>query len=142
MSEYKLLRFERNLSERFTVYEDITGKKYKLDHLPAKVFYTEEEMLIFVNNKLEERKRYMKLKNSLTNKELSVLFPDNKYLSLTPQKMKSYKVEDVVTLTLVDDWGDCEDKFNSWGDLEFHVRDLYDLVYTPNIDFIKEKIDE
>lgn len=140
MSEYKLLKFERNFEDRFTVYEEVTGKTYKLNHLPNNTFSSEEEMVIFLNNKLEERKRYMKLKDSLTQKELLVLFPDKDYLNLSPTKMKSHTVEDVITLTLVDEWKDKITEFSSWVDLEFHVRDLYDLVYLSNFDLIKEKV--
>ena len=89
--EIVLDRFEYKLPENmYVVHKVSTGFKYKLKH-SKKEFDSEEQCLAYIDKILNERKRYLKLVNTLTKAELSKLFSDEVLLGLTPSQIKEYE---------------------------------------------------
>ena len=92
MSEPIILdRFEYKLpKDMFTVTKKSTGFKYKLKHSNVE-FDSEDKILKFIEDTLEERKRYLQLLKTLSVKELSKLFSDIVLLGLSPKQIKEYE---------------------------------------------------
>lgn len=92
MSEAIILdRFEYKLpKEMFSVSKKSTGFKYKLKHSNVE-FDSEDKILKFIDDTLEERKRYLQLLKTLSVKELSKLFSDIVLLGLSPKQIKEYE---------------------------------------------------
>lgn len=89
--EITLDRFEYKLPENmYVVHKVSTGFKYKLKH-SKKEFDSEEQCLAYIDKILNERKRYLKLLDTLTKAEMSKLFSDEVLLGLTPSQIKEYE---------------------------------------------------
>lgn len=124
MSEAIILdRFEYKLpKDMFSVSKKSTGFKYKLKHSNVE-FASEDKILKFIDDTLEERKRYLQLLKTLSVKELSKLFSDIVLLGLSPKQIKEYEVvEQFVYEVIIDDDYDeevvtCE-----------HLSDVKDIV--------------
>ena len=105
MSETIILdRFEYKLpKDMFSVIKKSTGFKYKLKHSNVE-FDSEDKILKFIEDTLEERKRYLQLLKTLSVKELSKLFSDIVLLGLSPKQIKEYEaVEQFVYEVVIDD---------------------------------------
>ena len=105
MSEPIILdRFEYKLpKDMFTVTKKSTGFKYKLKHSNVE-FDSEDKILKFIDDTLEERKRYLQLLKTLSVKELSKLFSDIILLGLSPKQIKEYEaVEQFEYEVVIDD---------------------------------------
>ena len=124
MSEPIVLdRFEYKLpKDMFTVTKKSIGFKYKLKHSNVE-FGSEDKILKFIDDTLEERKRYLQLLKTLSVKELSKLFSDIVLLGLSPKQIKEYEaVEQFAYEVIIDN--DYDDEVVTCK----HLSDVKDIV--------------
>lgn len=104
--EIVLDRFEYKIPEgMYVVYKESIGFKYKLKHQNVE-FDSEDEILKYIDNVLEDRKRFIQLKDTLNSKELGKIFDNVELLKLQPKLIKDYEsVEQFEYVLVVDeDW--------------------------------------
>ena len=139
MSEPIILdRFEYKLpKDMFTVTKKSTGFKYKLKHSNVE-FDSEDKILQFINDQLEERKRYLQLLKTLSVKELSKLFSDIVLLGLSPKQIKEYEaVEQFVYEVIIDnDYDDEVVTCKCLSDVKDIVADKIGLQFTGYLDLV------
>ena len=139
MSEPIILdRFEYKLpKDMFTVTKKSTGFKYKLKHSNVE-FDSEDKVLKFIDDTLEERKRYLQLLKTLSVKELSKLFSDIVLLGLSPKQIKEYEaVEQFVYEVIIDnDYVDEVITCEYLSDVKDIVADKIGLQFTGYLDLI------
>ena len=139
MSEPIILdRFEYKLpKDMFSVYKKSTGFKYKLKYSNVE-FDSEDKILKFIEDTLEERKRYLQLLKTLSVKELSKLFSDIVLLGLSPKQIKEYEaVEQFVYEVIIDnDYSDEVITCEYLSDLKDIVADKIGLQFTGYLDLI------
>lgn len=134
--EITLDRFEYKLPENmYVVHKVSTGFKYKLRH-SKKEFDSEEKCLNYIDKILSERKRYLKLVNTLTLTELSKLFLDEVLLGLSPTQIKEYETIEQFKYKLVvdDEWNIPE--FNSLREVKYYIADRLDLAFHSDYDLV------
>ena len=131
MSEEIILdRFEYKLpKDMYVVYKNSVGFKYKLKY-SKKEFDSEENCLNYIDKILSERKRYLKLRGTLTTTELSKLFSDEVLLGLSPSQIKEYEAIEQFEYTLVidEEWGYAE-KFKSLNEVKEYVAEKVNLNF-------------
>lgn len=134
--EITLDRFEYKLPENmYVVHKVSTGFKYKLKH-SKKEFDSEEKCLNYIDKILSERKRYLKLVNTLTLTELSKLFLEEVLLGLSPAQIKEYEtIEQFKYKLVVDDEWNIPD-FNSLEEVKNYVADRLDLMFLSDYDLV------
>ena len=142
MSEPIILdRFEYKLpKDMFTVTKKSTGFKYKLKHSNVE-FDSEDKVLKFIDDTLEERKRYLQLLKTLSVKELSKLFSDIVLLGLSPKQIKEYEaVEQFVYEVIIDnDYVDEVITCEYLSDVKDIVADKIGLQFTGYLDLVSTK---
>ena len=127
--EIVLDRFEYKLPENmYVVHKVSTGFKYKLKH-SKKEFDSEEKCLAYVDKILNERKRYLKLIDTLTKAEMSKLFSDEVLLGLTPAQIKEYKSIEQFVYKLSIDGDYCDSDFSELWQVKDYVADTLSLVF-------------
>ena len=134
--EITLDRFEYKLPENmYVVHKISTGFKYKFKH-SKKEFDSEEKCLNYIDKILSERKRYLKLTNTLTLTELSKLFSEEVLLGLTPAQIKEYEpIEQFIYKLEIDgDWDDSD--FNELWQVKDYVADLINLTFHRDYDLV------
>lgn len=134
--EITLDRFEYKLPENmYVVHKVSTGFKYKLKY-SKKEFDSEEECLNYIDKILSERKRYLKLVNTLTLAELSKLFLEEVLLGLSPTQIKEYEtiIQFKYKLVVDDEWHIPE--FNSLEEVKNYVADRLDLMFLSDYDLV------
>lgn len=142
MSELIILdRFEYKLpKDMFSVSKTSIGFKYKLKHSNVE-FDSEDKILKFIDDTLEERKRYLQLLKTLSVKELSKLFSDVILLGLPPKQIKEYEaVEMFVYEVIIDNDYDeevltCEHLY----EVKDIVADKIGLDFTGYLDLMSTK---
>ena len=134
--EITLDRFEYKLPENmYVVHKVSTGFKYKLKH-SKKEFDSEEKCLNYIDKILSERKRYLKLVNTLTLTELSKLFLEEVLLGLSPAQIKEYEtIEQFKYKLVVDDEWNIPD-FNSLREVKYYIADRLDLMFLSDYDLV------
>ena len=134
--EITLDRFEYKLPENmYVVHRISTGFKYKLKH-SKKEFDSEEKCLNYIDKILSERKRYLKLVNTLTLTELSKLFSEEVLLGLSPAQIKGYETIEQFEYKLVvdDEWHIPE--FNSLEEVKNYVAAMLGLTFYQYYDLV------
>lgn len=134
--EITLDRFEYKLPENmYVVHKVSTGFKYKLKH-SKKEFDSEEKCLNYIDKILSERKRYLKLVNTLTLTELSKLFSEEVLLGLSPTQIKEYETIEQFEYKLVvdDEWNIPE--FNSLEEVKNYIADMLGLTFHWDYDLV------
>ena len=134
--EITLDRFEYKLPENmYVVHKVSTGFKYKLKH-SKKEFDSEEKCLNYIDKILSERKRYLKLVDTLTLAELSKLFSEEVLLGLSPAQIKEYETIEQFQYKLVvdDEWNIPE--FNSMEEVKNYVADMLGLTFHWDYDLV------
>ena len=157
MSEAIILdRFEYKLpKDMFSVSKKSTGFKYKLKHSNVE-FDSEDKILKFIDDTLEERKRYLqllktlsvkerkrylKLLKTLSVKELSKLFSDIVLLGLSPKQIKEYEAVEQFVYEIViadhccDETVTCEYLY----EVKDIVADKIGLQFTGYLDLVSTK---
>ena len=142
MSEPIILdRFEYKLpKDMFTVTKKSTGFKYKLKHSNVE-FDSEDKILKFIDDTLEERKRYLQLLKTLSVKELSKLFSDIVLLGLSPKQIKEYEAVEQFVYEIViadhccDETVTCEYLY----EVKDIVADKIGLQFTGYLDLVSTK---
>ena len=142
MSEAIILdRFEYKLPKNmFTVTKKSTGFKYKLKHSNVE-FDSEDKILKFIEDTLEERKRYLQLLKTLSVKELSKLFSDIVLLGLSPKQIKEYEAVEQFVYEIViadhccDETVTCEYLY----EVKDIVADKIGLQFTGYLDLVSTK---
>lgn len=144
-------RFEYKLpKDMYVVYKESIGFKYRMKNSNHE-FDTEEDIQNFIEDVLVERKRYMQLVKTLSEKELKKLFSNLGLIKLTPKQINEYTSIELFEYTLVigEDWGNCH-IFRSLDELKDYVADNVGLnfnncltLYSDNSDgeplFIEDK---
>ena len=142
MSEPIILdRFEYKLpKDMFSVSKKSTGFKYKLKHSNVE-FDSEDKILKFIDDTLEERKRYLQLLKTLSFKELSKLFSDIVLLGLSPKQIKEYEaVEQFVYEVIIDnDYNEEVVTCEHLSDVKDIVADKIGLQFTGYLDLMSTK---
>ena len=134
--EIVLDRFEYKLPENmYVIHKVSTGFKYKLKH-SKKEFDSEEKCLNYIDKILNERKRYLKLVNTLTSAELSKLFSDEVLLGLTPAQIKEYEVIEQFVYKLVVDGEQCVGDFGELWEVKNYVADSINLTFHGDYDLV------
>lgn len=134
--EITLDRFEYKLPENmYVVHKVSTGFKYKLKH-SKKEFDSEEKCLNYIDKILSERKRYLKLVDTLTLAELSKLFSEEVLLGLSPAQIKEYETIEQFQYKLVVDDGWNIVKFNSLEEVKNYVADMLGLTFHWDYDLV------
>lgn len=134
--EITLDRFEYKLPENmYVIHKVSTGFKYKLKH-SKKEFDSEEKCLSYIDKILSERKRYLKLIDTLTLTELSKLFSEEVLLGLSPTQIKEYETIEQFQYKLVidDEWNIPE--FNSLEEVKNYVADTLGLTFHWDYDLV------
>ena len=134
--EITLDRFEYKLPENmYVVHKVSTGFKYKLKH-SKKEFDSEEKCLNYIDKILSERKRYLKLVDTLTLAELSKLFSEEVLLGLSPAQIKEYETIEQFQYKLVvdDEWNIPE--FSSLEEVKNYVADVLGLTFHWDYDLV------
>ena len=134
--EITLDRFEYKLPENmYVIHKVSTGFKYKLKH-SKKEFDSEEKCLNYIDKILSERKRYLKLIDTLTLTELSKLFSEEVLLGLSPAQIKEYETIEQFEYKLVvdDEWNIPE--FNSLEEVKNYVADMLGLTFHWDYDLV------
>ena len=142
MSEPIILdRFEYKLpKDMFTVTKKSIGFKYKLKHSNVE-FDSEDKILKFIDDTLEERKRYLQLLKTLSVKELSKLFSDIVLLGLSPKQIKEYEAVEQFVYEIViadhccDETVTCEYLY----EVKDIVADKIGLQFTGYLDLVSTK---
>lgn len=142
MSETIILdRFEYKLpKDMFSVSKKSTGFKYKLKHSNVE-FDSEDKILKFIDDTLEERKRYLQLLKTLSVKELSKLFSDIVLLGLSPKQIKEYEAVEQFVYEIViadhccDETVTCEYLY----EVKDIVADKIGLQFTGYLDLVSTK---
>lgn len=142
MSEPIILdRFEYKLpKDMFTVTKKSTGFKYKLKHSNVD-FDSEDKILKFIDDTLEERKRYLQLLKTLSVKELSKLFSDIVLLGLSPKQIREYEAveqfeyEVVIADTYYDETIMCKHMY----EVKDIVADKIGLHFTGYLDLMSNR---
>ena len=142
MSEAIILdRFEYKLpKDMFSVSKKSTGFKYKLKHSNVE-FDSEDKILKFIDDTLEERKRYSQLLKTLSVKELSKLFSDIVLLGLSPKQIKEYEAVEQFVYEIViadhccDETVTCEYLY----EVKDIVADKIGLQFTGYLDLVSTK---
>ena len=142
MSEPIILdRFEYKLpKDMFSVIKKSTGFKYKLKHSNVE-FDSEDKILKFIEDTLEERKRYLQLLKTLSVKELSKLFSDIVLLGLSPKQIKEYEAVEQFVYEIViadhccDETVTCEYLY----EVKDIVADKIGLQFTGYLDLVSTK---
>lgn len=142
MSEAIILdRFEYKLpKDMFSVSKKSTGFKYKLKHSNVE-FDSEDKILKFIDDTLEERKRYLQLLKTLSVKELSKLFSDIVLLGLSPKQIKEYEAVEQFVYEIViadhccDETVTCEYLY----EVKDIVADKIGLQFTGYLDLVSTK---
>lgn len=107
--EIILDRFEYKIPEgMYVVHKKSIGFKYKLKNFNVE-FYSEDEILKYIDKALEDRKRFIQLQDTLNSKELSKIFDNIELLKLQPKLIKDYESVEQFEYVLVID----EDWYNS-----------------------------
>lgn len=107
--EIILDRFEYKIPEgMFVIHKNSIGFKYKLKNFNVK-FDSEDEILKYIDKALEDRKRFIQLKDALNSKELGKIFDNIELLKLQPKLIKDYESVEQFEYVLVID----EDWYNS-----------------------------
>lgn len=134
--EVTLDRFEYKLPENmYVVHKVSTGFKYRLKH-SKKEFDSEEKCLNYIDKILSERKRYLKLVNTLTLTELSKLFLDEVLLGLSPTQIKEYEtVEQFIYKLEIDGEWNLTD-FNSLEEVKYYIADRLGLSFHSDYDLV------
>lgn len=128
-TEIILDRFEYKLPENmYVVHKISTGFKYKLKH-SRKEFDSEEQCLAYIDKILNERKRYLKLINTLTKSEMSKLFSDEVLLGLTPAQIKEYEPIEQFVYNLVIDDIVVDTDFSALWQVKDYVADTLNLTF-------------
>ena len=139
MSEAIILdRFEYKLpKDMFSVSKKSTGFKYKLKHSNVE-FDSEDKILKFIDDTLEERKRYLQLIKTLSVKELSKLFSDIVLLGLSPKQIKEYEAVEQFVYEVIIDNGYEEEILTckSLLDVKDLVADKIGLNFTGQLDLM------
>lgn len=142
MSEAIILdRFEYKLpKDMFSVSKKSTGFKYKLKHSNVE-FDSEDKILKFIDDTLEERKRYLQLLKTLSVKELSKLFSDIILLGLSPKQIKEYEaVEQFVYEVIIDnDYDEDVVTCEHLSDVKSVVADKIGLNFTGYLDLMSNR---
>ncbi len=142
MSEPIILdRFEYKLpKDMFSVTKKSTGFKYKLKH-PNVEFDSEDKALKFIEDTLEERKRYLQLLKTLSVKELTKLFSDIVLLGLSPKQIKEYEAVEqfVYEVTIDNDYDDEVMTCKCLSDVKDIVADKIGLNFTGYFDLMSTK---
>lgn len=128
--QFSLDRFEYKLpKDMYVVYKESIGFKYKMKNINHE-FDTEEDIQKFIEDVLVERKRYMQLVQTLSEKELKKLFSNLELLKLTPKQINEYTSIELFEYALVidDDWSNCH-IFRSLDELKDYVADSVGLVF-------------
>lgn len=134
--EITLDRFEYKLPENmYVIHKVSTGFKYKLKH-SKKEFDSEEKCLNYIDKILSERKRYLKLVDTLTLTELSKLFSEEVLLGLSPAQIKEYETIEQFNYKLVvdDEWNIPE--FSSLWEVKNYVADMLGLTFHWDYDLV------
>lgn len=134
--EITLDRFEYKLPENmYVVHKVSTGFKYKLKH-SKKEFDSEEKCLSYIDKILSERKRYLKLIDTLTLTELNKLFSEEVLLGLSPPQIKEYETIEQFEYKLVvdDEWNIPE--FSSLEEVKNYVADTLGLTFHWDYDLV------
>ena len=142
MSEAIILdRFEYKLpKDMFSVSKKSDGFKYKLKHSNVE-FDSEDKILKFIDDTLEERKRYLQLLKTLSVKELSKLFSDIVLLGLSPKQIKEYEAVEQFVYEIViadhccDETVTCEYLY----EVKDIVADKIGLQFTGYLDLVSTK---
>jgi len=134
--EIVLDRFEYKLPENmYVVHKVSTGFKYKLKH-SKKEFDSKEKCLNYIDKILSERKRYLKLVDTLTLTELNKLFSEEVLLGLTPAQIKEYEtIEQFVYNLFVDDEQHGANFSELW-EVKNYVADLINLTFHGDYDLV------
>lgn len=142
MSEPIVLdRFEYKLpKDMFTVSKKSIGFKYKLKHSNVE-FDSEDKILKFIDDTLEERKRYQQLLKTLSVKELSKLFSDIILLGLSPKQIKEYEAVEQFAYEVVkdDDYYDIIETFNELSEVKDYIADQLGLNFLGVFDLMSTK---
>ena len=142
MSEAIILdRFEYKLpKDMFSVSKKSTGFKYKLKHSNVE-FDSEDKILKFIDDTLEERKRYLQLLKTLSVKELSKLFSDIVLLGLSPKQIKEYEAIEqfVYEVIIVNDYDEEVVTCRCLSDVKDIVADKIGLQFTGYLDLVSTK---
>lgn len=128
--QFTLDRFEYKLpKDMYVVYKESIGFKYKMKN-SNHGFDTEEDIQKFIEDVLVERKRYMQLIKTLSEKELKKLFSNLVLLKLTPKQINEYSSIELFEYTLVvdEDWSNCK-IFRSLDELKDCVADNVGLNF-------------
>lgn len=134
-------RFEYKLpKDMFTVSKKSIGFKYKLKHSNVE-FDSEDKILKFIDDTLEERKRYQQLLKTLSVKELSKLFSDIILLGLSPKQIKEYEaVEQFVYEVVKDnDYYDVRETFNELWEVKDYIADQLGLSFLGDFNLMSTK---
>lgn len=134
--EIILDRFEYKLPENmYVIHKVSTGFKYKLNY-SKKEFDSEEKCLSYIDKILSERKRYLKLIDTLTLTELSKLFSEEVLLGLSPTQIKDYETIEQFEYKLVvdDEWNIPE--FSSLEEVKNYVADTLGLTFHWDYDLV------
>lgn len=134
--EITLDRFEYKLPENmYVVYKVSKGFKYKLKY-SKKEFDSEEKCLNYIDKILSERKRYLKLVDTLTLAELSKLFSEEVLFGLSPVQIKEYETIEQFKYKLVVDDGWNIVEFNSLEEVKNYVADMLGLTFHWDYDLV------
>ena len=123
----------------FSVIKKSTGFKYKLKHSNVE-FDSEDKILKFIEDTLEERKRYLQLLKTLSVKELSKLFSDIVLLGLSPKQIKEYEAVEqfVYEVTIDNDYNDEVVTCNHLWEVKDIVADKIGLSFTGYLDLMSQ----
>lgn len=133
--EIILDRFEYKIPEgMYVVYKESIGFKYKLKHHNVE-FYSEDELLKYIDKTLEDRKRFIQLKDTLNSKELSKIFDNIELLKLQPKDIKEYEAIEQFEYVLVidEDWHNTTAYKTLW-ELKYDVAGKLGLCFHGDYD--------
>ena len=133
--EIILDRFEYKIPEgMYVVHKESIGFKYKLKHHNVE-FYSEDEILKYIDKALEDRKRFIQLQDTLIPKELGKIFDNIELLKLQPRHIKEYEVVEQFEYVLVvdEDW-DNSTAYETLWELKDGVADKLGLCFHGDYD--------
>lgn len=133
--EIVLDRFEYKIPEgMYVVHKNSIGFKYKLKHYNVE-FYSEDELLKYIDKALEDRKRFIQLQDTLSPKELGKIFDNIELLKLQPRHIKEYEALEQFEYVLVvdEDWNDSTTYKTLW-ELKDGVADKFGLCFHGDYD--------
>lgn len=143
MSE-KILRIKRF---EYIPYDDFYIKKvvdktiYK--SFDGKVFYSENDIMKYIESSLKDRKRFLDLDKTgaLSKSEINKLFPNSTHLLKEPKVIKQYSSEEVYSYILYNEQGQIITKSNQLHTVEEWLNDYCDVKWNLEMIVEEENVD-